>query len=59
MKDNTIFIAAREAGLVKGFGCRPRRTVRRTLAAGVRKPPGEETAMWERVAVAQRLMGII
>ncbi len=29
---------------VKGFGCRPRRRVRQALAAGVRKPPREETA---------------
>jgi hypothetical protein len=38
--------------------CRPRRTVPRALAAGVRKPPGEETAMGERVVVPQCLMGI-
>ena len=45
------------AGSVKGFGCRPRTAVRRTLAAGVRKPPGEETAMGEGVAVRQSLWG--
>jgi hypothetical protein len=32
--------------VVKGFGRRPRRTVPRTRAAGVRKPPKEETARW-------------
>jgi hypothetical protein len=32
---------------VKGFGCRPCTAVRRIPAAGVRKPPGEETAIGE------------
>jgi hypothetical protein len=32
---------------VKGFGCRPRTAVPRILAAGVRKPPGEETVIGE------------
>ena len=35
--------------------CRPRPAVPRTPAAGVRKPPGEETAMGERVAVPRAL----
>jgi hypothetical protein len=30
---------------VKGFGCRPLMTARHPPAAGVRKPPGEETAL--------------
>src|ERR1700694_2868436 len=30
---------------VKGFGCRPLTGVRHTPAAGVRKPPKDETAM--------------
>src|SRR5450631_1677589 len=42
-----IFFAMREAAHVKGFGCRPRTAVPRILAAGVRKPPGEETAIGE------------
>jgi hypothetical protein len=42
-----IDFAAQEAVLVKGFGCRPRTAVPRILAAGVRKPPGEETAIGE------------
>src|SRR5450755_563625 len=42
---------------VKGFGCRPRPAVPRTPAAGVRKPPGEETAMGERIAVPRHLWG--
>jgi hypothetical protein len=33
---------------VKVFGCRPRRTMPQTVAAGVRKPPREETAIWGR-----------
>jgi hypothetical protein len=46
---------ARMAAYVKGFGCQPHRAAPRALAAGVRKPPGEETAMGERVAVPQSL----
>jgi hypothetical protein len=49
--------AMRESGPVKGFGCWPRPAVRRILAAGVRKPPGEETAMGERVSVPLALWG--
>jgi hypothetical protein len=30
---------------VKVFGCRPMTVVRHTPGAGVRKPPGEETAV--------------
>jgi hypothetical protein len=30
---------------VKGFGCRPMKVVPRRTAAGVRKPPREETAL--------------
>jgi hypothetical protein len=37
--------------------CRPRRTLPRARAAGVRKPPGEETAMWERVVAPRSLWG--
>jgi hypothetical protein len=33
---------------LKVFGCRPRRTMPQALAAGVRKPPREETAIWAR-----------
>src|ERR1700688_4633980 len=33
------------AAIVKGFGCRPLTGVRHTPAAGVRKPPKDETAM--------------
>ena len=45
------------SAIVKGFGCRPLTAVRHTLAAGVRKPPREETALGERVAVPQSLWG--
>src|SRR5260370_9451624 len=41
-------VLKRGSGFVKVFGCRPRRTVPRALAAGVRKPPREETAIWAR-----------
>jgi hypothetical protein len=46
-----------EAVRVKGFGCRPRTAGRRIPAAGVRKPPGEETAIGERVAGPRALWG--
>src|SRR5437870_9866494 len=36
---------------VKGFGCRPLTAVPRTPAAGVRKPPREETAIRSAIAV--------
>jgi hypothetical protein len=40
------FAAVHESALVKLFGCWPRRTMPQALAAGVRKPPREETAIW-------------
>src|ERR1700719_3877358 len=46
-----------EDGNILIYSARPRRTVPQTLAAGVRKPPGEETAMGERVTVPQALWG--
>jgi hypothetical protein len=42
---------------VKGFGCRPLAAVRHARAAGVRKPPREETAMGEGAAVSRALWG--
>ena len=39
---------ARMSLIVKVFGCRPLANVRRTPAAGVRKPPREETAVGGR-----------
>jgi len=38
---------------VKVFGCRPLTNERQVRAAGVGKPPREETALWERRAVQQ------
>ena len=43
-----LFAAVHESASVKVFGCRPRRTMPQTLAAGVRKPPRDETAIWAR-----------
>jgi hypothetical protein len=40
------FAAVHESAIVKVFGCRPRRTMPQALAAGVRKPPRDETAIW-------------
>jgi hypothetical protein len=40
----------RDSGFVKVFGCRPPRTAPQTPAAGVRKPPRDETAIWARWA---------
>jgi hypothetical protein len=42
---------------LKGFGCRPLMTMVRAPAAGVRKPPLEETAMGERGSVPRALWG--
>ena len=42
---------------VQGFGCRPRTAVPRIPAAGVRRPPGEETAIGEGVAAPRALWG--
>ena len=40
---------------MKGFGCRPHTAVPRTPEAGVRKPPREETAVEERMAMPRAL----
>ena len=42
---------------VKGFGCRPHTAMPRTPAAGVRKPPREETAIGEGGAVPRGRYG--
>ena len=47
----------RMSEFVKGFGCRPHTAVPRTPAAGVRKPPREETAMGEGAAVPRGRYG--
>jgi hypothetical protein len=46
-----------EDGNILIYSARPRPAVPRTLAAGVRKPPGEETAMRERVSLPRALWG--
>jgi hypothetical protein len=49
LEKSTSISSVRERGLaagyVEGFGCRPLTGVRHTPAAGVRKPPLDETAM--------------
>ena len=51
--------AVYESAYVKGFGCRPRTVVRRTPAAGVRKPPMEETAGRGTRAERRALWGFV
>jgi hypothetical protein len=45
-----LFAAVHGSAFVKVFGCRPARTAPQTPAAGVRKPPRDETAIWARWA---------
>ena len=52
------FAAVLMSPIVKGFGCRPLTDGARARAAGVGKPPKEETAGRERRTVASRAMGI-
>jgi len=47
-----------EDGNILIYSARPRLTVPRAPAAGVRKPPREETAMGERARVPGHAMGI-
>src|ERR1700742_3848550 len=47
----------RHVVICEGFQMPPRRIEPRALAAGVRKPPKEETAMRERVWVRRALWG--
>jgi hypothetical protein len=46
------------SAIVKGFGRRLLTRGQQMRAAGVRKPPREETAVWERRAVGQSLWGL-
>ena len=56
-RDLVSFAAVRGSGSVKGFGCRPHTAMPRTPAAGVRKPPREETAIGEGGAVPRGRYG--
>ena len=61
-EDDTVLLPTRmngsdTSGIVKGFGCRPHTAMPRTPAAGVRKPPREETAIGEGGAVPRGRYG--
>ena len=53
----TLVQTRRMTESVKGFGCRPHTAMPRTPAAGVRKPPREETAIGEGGAVPRGRYG--